>query len=346
MGQSLKLEHRTKIIMKTKTISLLLLSISLSVSIITYAGDNNITNELEIQSKIRSHIIEKPEKHVWITKNYDEDGKLVEIIPMRWFSVVEGGNRLKRHGNYMLFDKDGNCLKSEWYFKDKAVSTNEFAAMLKTESLDEPRERTETQEDKKAKDFIWKLSLAWQKGNDNECKSIITEERKKSPDWMPAIIAEYGYLTFIEHNDKKATEVLGQAKGLIKEQEAVSKGKKSQLETGMWNFFKATYSSYYEQSAKGTKGRFKIGYREIDFEKAREEYVLFPPSDLMTTYLLASGVRIDMSPLIKELEVKFGLDTKRTHQERVLTNTNQTAAGVPQIPGTGKTNDLGTANKQ
>jgi hypothetical protein len=330
--------------MKAKMISLMLLSISLSISIITYAGDN-ITNEFAIQSKIRSHIIEKPEKHVWIRKNYDEDGKLVEIIPMRWFSVVEGGNRLKRHGNYLLFDKDGSCLKSEWYFKDKAVSKDEFDAMLKTESLDEPKKRAETSEDKKAKDFISKLSLAWQKGNDAECKSIITEEKEKSPDWIPVIIAEYGYLTFIEHNDKKATEVLGRAKELIKEQEEVSKGQKSQLETGMWNFFKATYNSYYEQSAKGTKGCFKILNKEIEFGKAREEYVLFPPSDLMAAYLLASGVRIDMSPLIKGLEEKFGLDTKRTHQGRVSTNTSQTAVGVPQIPGSGKTNDLGNAER-
>ena len=265
-------------------------------------AESRPADKLVIQNKTRTQI-EKPEKYVWITKKYTEDGKLLEITPRRWFASKSQGANLELHGQYMLFDEAGNCVKSQWYFKGKAVSEDEFANMLKTVSLDVPREKEETPADKDAKDFLFRLSVAWRKNNNAECNAIITKKRKEDPNWVPAIIAEYGYLTFIEHDDKRASEVLGSVEKLIEKD--VSKSKETQLEKHLWSVFQGIYRSYYEQSAKGTKGRLQImGSQEVDLSKARDVYELFPPNDLMTSYLLASGARINMMSLANKVALE------------------------------------------
>ena len=61
--------------------------------------------------------IETLNEDVWITKKYDKDGKLVESIARRWFSVKPRGARLEIHGNRRFYDAEGNIIESKWYLK-------------------------------------------------------------------------------------------------------------------------------------------------------------------------------------------------------------------------------------
>lgn len=264
-------------------------------------AQNALPDRTPRQSKVRRHI-EKPEKYVWITKSYDEDGNLQEIIPKRWFPRESRGAKLERHGNYQVFDTNGTCSVSQWYFKGQAVSEDEFSRLSQTEQLDTPKESIETPADKEAKDFLLRLSLAWQQGNVKQCKAIIETKRKTNANWIPAIIAQYGYLTFVERDDKKAASVLAEAKPLVKATREASADGQASIDAHLWSVFLSMYDAYYENSKKGLQETIRIpSGKEIMLDDAREAFLLFPPSDLMTSCLLASGVRINMTALSEKV---------------------------------------------
>jgi hypothetical protein len=245
--------------------------------------------------KVREVVIEKPQRDVWIKKRY-ENGRLVEAIPYRWFSVKPKGERLEFHGNYKRFDKEGNIIKSRWYFRGQSVTADEFERLTQSVKFEPRLIVEETPLDKEAKEFIIQLSLAWQKRDYERCKDIIGKKLLEKPGWIPAIVAEYGYWTFIEHDDEKAVAALASIEDLVKE--IVKRSNMDRSNTRLWKAFLLIYYNYYEQSKQGTGENIKTFFgKTVGIDKAHGTYVLFPPSDLMTAYFIASGVQVDMSVL-------------------------------------------------
>jgi hypothetical protein len=246
--------------------------------------------------------VERQDDTVWITRRTNEQGKVLEVIPRRWFEAENRrGATLELHGNREVFDDAGVCVQSQWYFKGKAVSHDEFIHLSETVTLEEPKKAKETDEDKEAKSFLLSLSLAWRNKALGECHSLITAKRKASPDWVPAIIAEYGYLMFVdrdEHKALKALELIKQLAEVRRTQAAQSDS--SPLGAHLWKMFFGIHHAYVEQTAKGLQEELHLlGGKATKLSDARDESMLFPPSDLMTAYLLASGVRINMTTLSK-----------------------------------------------
>lgn len=244
--------------------------------------------------------IETLNEDVWITKKYDKDGKLVESIARRWFSVKPRGARLEIHGNRRFYDAEGNIIESKWYFKGQPVTMDEFKQLSKTVEFEPRAEFQKTSQDKEAKEFILQLSLAWNKHDYQKRKNIINNKLKENPGWIPAVIAKYGYYTFIEHNDEKAAEILGSIKDIIKNPDM------ERVNASLWRMFIGMYYHYYAQSRRGTGGKIVIfGGKILCVNKAHGTYQLFPPSDLMTAYFIASGAAINMAALRDEMILRL-----------------------------------------
>lgn len=191
-------------------------------------------------------------------------------------------------------------MQSQWYFKGKAVSHDEFVHLSQTVILQNPKKAKETTEDKEAKSFLLSLSLAWRNKAYQECHSLITAKRKASPDWVPAVIAEYGYLMFVDRDDRKALKALELIKVLAeKRKNQTTPSDSSPLSEHLWKMFLGVHYKYAEQTAKGSQKELHLaGGKPPELSDAHDD-MLFPPSDLMTAYMLASGVRINMSTLSK-----------------------------------------------
>jgi len=244
--------------------------------------------------KISEVVIEKPERDVWIKKRY-ENKRLVEIIPYRWFNVKSKGARLEFHGNYKCFDRNGNIKKSRWYFRGQIVTVDEYSRLAQSVKLEPRLVVEETLLDIETKSFILKISLAWQKRDYGKCKEFIDKKLLEKPDWIPAVIANYGYWAFIDRDDEKAVAALASIEDLVKE---IVKKPMEELNTRLWKSFLMIYYHYYEQSKLATGENIKIFLgRTIEIDNLHSTYVLFPPSDLMTAYLIASGMHVDMGKL-------------------------------------------------
>ncbi len=264
---------------------------------ITFAFLLNVfgTNTFAETPTVREVVIEKPQRDVWIKKRF-ENGRLVEAIPYRWFSVKPKGARLEFHGNYRRFDKEGNIIKSRWYFAGQSTTADEFERLTRSVKFEPRLTVEETALDKEAKEFVIQLSLAWQERDYQTCKHIISKKLLEKPGWIPAILAEYGYWTFIEQDDEKAVAALASIEDLVKE--IVKRSNMDRLNTRLWKALLLIYYNYYEQSKQGTGENVKsfLG-KTVNIDKAHGTYVLFPPSELMTAYFIASGAQVDMRAL-------------------------------------------------
>lgn len=177
---------------------------------------------------------------------------------------------------------------------------DEFKQLSKTVEFEPRAEFQKTSQDKEAKEFILQLSLAWNKHDYQKRKNIINNKLKENPGWIPAVIAKYGYYTFIEHDDEKAAEILGSIKDIIKNPDM------ERVNASLWRMFIGMYYHYYVQSRRGTGGKIVIfGGKILCVNKAHGAYQLFPPSDLMTAYFIASGAAINMAALRDEMILRL-----------------------------------------